>query len=110
MRRQCFVPFSIIAGTAVTAASRCEPVKPALSRSGGGGTAGPKAGSAARRVIPVAARDTSRPCPEYGHVAQENRPTQEKFECTRCGFLANADHVGALNVLNRAGLVLCAEV
>ncbi|MFF4744961.1 hypothetical protein [Streptomyces sp. NPDC001268] len=29
-------------------------------------------------------------------------------ECTACGFAANADHVGAANVLNRAGPVLCA--
>ncbi|MDX3224820.1 transposase [Streptomyces sp. ME19-01-6] len=66
-----------------------------------------KAESAARRVIPVEARNTSRTCPECGHVAKENRVSQAKFECTECGFLANADHVGALNVLSRAGLVLC---
>ncbi|MFJ5560430.1 RNA-guided endonuclease InsQ/TnpB family protein [Streptomyces sp. NPDC093250] len=66
-----------------------------------------KAESAARRVIPVDARNTSRTCPDCGHVAKENRVTQAKFECTACGFLANADHVGALNVLSRAGLVLC---
>ncbi|MGY1498028.1 RNA-guided endonuclease InsQ/TnpB family protein [Streptomyces sp. QTS52] len=72
-----------------------------------------KAESAGRRVIPVDARNTSRTCPPSvggcGHVSAENRPTQEKFECTECGFLANADHVGALNVRHRAGLALCAE-
>jgi putative transposase len=68
-----------------------------------------KAESAGRRVIPVDARNTSRTCPECGHVAKENRTTQAKFECTECGFAAHADHVGALNVLSRAGLVLCAE-
>lgn len=67
-----------------------------------------KAESAGRRVIPVDARNTSRTCPECGHVAKENRTTQATFECTSCGFLANADHVGALNVLDRAGLALCA--
>ncbi|MET9915992.1 transposase [Streptomyces sp. NPDC006435] len=66
-----------------------------------------KAGSAGRLVIPVDARSTSRTCPECGHVAKENRITQAKFQCTACGFAANADHVGATNVLNRAGLVLC---
>ncbi|GAA3369848.1 RNA-guided endonuclease TnpB family protein [Streptomyces sannanensis] len=66
-----------------------------------------KAESAGRRVIPVDARNTSRTCPECGHVAKENRVTQAKFQCTACGFTANADHVGALNVLSRAGLVLC---
>ncbi|MEV8596199.1 transposase [Streptomyces sp. NPDC052012] len=67
-----------------------------------------KAESAGRRVISVDARNTSRTCPECGHVAKGNRVTQAKFQCTACGFAANADHVGATNVLNRAGLVLCA--
>jgi putative transposase len=58
-------------------------------------------------VLAVDARNTSRTCPSCGNVAKENRATQAKFECVRCGFAANADHVGAMNVLNRAGLVLC---
>ncbi|MFJ8860667.1 RNA-guided endonuclease InsQ/TnpB family protein [Streptomyces sp. NPDC102451] len=66
-----------------------------------------KAESAGRLVVAVDARNTSRTCPECGHVAKENRVTQERFQCTACGFAANADHVGATNVLNRAGLVLC---
>ncbi|MEW2488779.1 transposase [Streptomyces sp. NPDC048411] len=66
-----------------------------------------KAESAGRRLVAVDARNTSRTCPDCGHVSRENRVTQAKFECTACGFGANADHVGALNVLNRAGLVLC---
>ncbi|MFE9888332.1 RNA-guided endonuclease InsQ/TnpB family protein [Streptomyces scopuliridis] len=70
-----------------------------------------KAESAARRVIPVNARNTSRTCPPdiggCGHVAKENRVTQAKFECVKCGLVENADRVGALNVLHRAGLVLC---
>ncbi|MCX5376080.1 transposase [Streptomyces sp. NBC_00091] len=72
-----------------------------------------KAESAGRRVIEVDARDTSRTCPPEiggcGHVAKENRVTQAKFECTACGLAENADRVGALNVLHRAGLALCAE-
>ncbi|MFD9622875.1 zinc ribbon domain-containing protein, partial [Streptomyces virginiae] len=40
---------------------------------------------------------------ECGHVAKENRPTQEKFHCVGCGHQAHADIVGASNVL-RAGL------
>lgn len=71
-----------------------------------------KAESAARRVIGVDARNTSRTCPlaagGCGHVARENRATQAKFECVKCGLVENADAVGALNVLHRAGLVLCA--
>ncbi|MEU2135130.1 transposase [Streptomyces sp. NPDC018352] len=66
-----------------------------------------KAESAGRTVIAVDPRNTSRTCPSCGHSAKENRVTQAKFECTACGFAANADHVGATNVLNRAGLALC---
>ncbi|MEU3282856.1 RNA-guided endonuclease InsQ/TnpB family protein [Streptomyces antibioticus] len=66
-----------------------------------------KAESAGRRTIPVDARNTSRTCPECGHVAKENRLTQARFRCTACRFTANADHVGATNILNSAGLVLC---
>lgn len=64
--------------------------------------------SAGRLVVPVDARNTPRTCPECEHATKENRVTQAKFACTACGFAANADHVGATNVLNRAGLVLCA--
>jgi putative transposase len=64
-----------------------------------------KAESAGRVVIPVDPRNTSRRCPECGHTAKENRPTQEKFHCAGCGHTAHADVVGALNVL-RAGLAL----
>ena len=63
-----------------------------------------KAESAGREVIAVDPRNTSRTCPECGHVSKENRLTQEKFHCVACGHTAHADTVGALNVL-RAGLV-----
>ncbi|MFJ5034122.1 RNA-guided endonuclease InsQ/TnpB family protein [Streptomyces sp. NPDC088560] len=63
-----------------------------------------KAESAGREVIAVDPRNTSRTCPECGHVSAENRPTQGKFHCVSCGHNAHADTVGALNVL-RAGLV-----
>lgn len=66
-----------------------------------------KAESAGRRVITVDARNTSRTCLGCGHTAKENRTTQANFECVQCGFVANADYVGATNVLNRAGLALC---
>lgn len=62
-----------------------------------------KAESAGREVIAVDSRNTSRTCPECGHVAKENRPSQERFRCVACGHTAHADVVGAVNVL-RAGL------
>ncbi|MFF3075274.1 RNA-guided endonuclease InsQ/TnpB family protein [Kitasatospora sp. NPDC057936] len=63
-----------------------------------------KAESAGREVIAVDPRNTSRTCPECGHVAAQNRPNQETFHCVGCGYQAHADTVGATNVL-RAGLV-----
>ncbi|MGW3450322.1 RNA-guided endonuclease InsQ/TnpB family protein [Streptomyces sp. NPDC001076] len=63
-----------------------------------------KAEGAGRQVMAVDPRNTSRRCPECGHTAKENRPTQEKFHCVSCGHNAHADTVGAINVL-RAGLV-----
>ncbi|WKX72834.1 transposase [Streptomyces sp. XD-27] len=62
-----------------------------------------KAECAGREVTAVAPRNTSRQCPECGHTARENRPTQETFCCVACGHSAHADTVGASNVL-RAGL------
>ena len=62
-----------------------------------------KAEGAGRQVMAVDPRNTSRRCPECGHTAKENRPTQETFHCVSCGHSAHADTVGAINVL-RAGL------
>nr|WSX53212.1 transposase [Streptomyces sp. NBC_00974] len=66
-----------------------------------------KAESAGRKIVAVDPRNTSRECPQCGHTAKENRPTQKKFHCVSCGHAAHADTVGAINVLNRAGLVRC---
>jgi transposase len=41
---------------------------------------------------------TSRECPQDGTVRQENR-RGEKFRCVVCGYAADADYVGARNVL-----------
>jgi putative transposase len=64
-----------------------------------------KAASAGRTTIPVDARNTSRTCPECGYVSGENRLEQAVFRCVACGYTGHADTVGALNVLQRAGLV-----
>ena len=54
-------------------------------------------------LVPVPAQDTSRKCPDCGHVSAENRKSQAKFICVLCGFSANADWVGAVNI-REAGL------
>jgi putative transposase len=54
-------------------------------------------------LVPVLAQNTSRKCPACGHVSAENRKSQAKFVCVSCGFSANADWVGAVNI-REAGL------
>jgi putative transposase len=65
------------------------------------------ADSAGRPLIPVDPRNTSRTCPRThcGHVAEQHRPTHEKFQCVRRGHTDHADRVGARNIATRAGLV-----
>lgn len=54
--------------------------------------------------------NTSRQCPECGHIHADNRKTQAVFCCVACGYKANADLVGAMNVLARGHRVLaCGE-
>lgn len=52
-------------------------------------------------VIKVPPQNTSRTCPACGHCSGDNRKTQAKFCCFRCVYSANADHVGAINILAR---------
>jgi putative transposase len=49
--------------------------------------------------VAVAPQNTSRTCPCCGHVSAQNRKTQARFACVKCSHEANADHVGALNIL-----------
>ncbi|MGN6317005.1 RNA-guided endonuclease InsQ/TnpB family protein [Trinickia sp.] len=61
--------------------------------------------------VAVPPRNTSRMCPHCGHISAENRKTQALFACITCGHTANADHVGALNVLAAGHAVLaCGEL
>ena len=64
-----------------------------------------KAENAGRELIPVNPANTSRTCPQCGHCAKENRPSQAVFTCQRCQFTGHADTVGAINIL-RAGTAL----
>ncbi len=58
-------------------------------------------------LIAVPPQNTSRTCPACCHVSADNRPSQAQFQCVECGFEANADLVGAINIL-RAGHARCA--
>jgi putative transposase len=53
------------------------------------------------RLVVVPPQHTSQTCPVCGHISAENRKTQAIFRCTECTFEANADQVGAMNILSR---------
>ena len=58
------------------------------------------------QLILVAPQYTSQCCPACGHTAKANRTTQALFACVQCGYTANADVVGAMNVLQRGRALL----
>ena len=62
------------------------------------------------QVLAVPPAYTSQRCACCGHTAKENRPTQSKFECLKCGYTANADVNGARNILAAGHAVLACEV
>jgi IS605 OrfB family transposase len=45
---------------------------------------------------------TSQICSSCGKKDKKSRKSQSRFKCTSCGFLINADHNAALNILARA--------
>ena len=60
-------------------------------------------------LIKINPRYTSQTCFECKHIAKENRQTQSKFECVKCGYIANADVNAARNILAAGHAVLSAE-
>ena len=44
---------------------------------------------------------TSKMCPICGTISDDNRTTQENFECIHCGHKDNADHNASINILQR---------
>lgn len=62
---------------------------------------GYKAQRAGVAVVEVDPRNTSRECPQCGHIDKKNRRTQAKFRCTRCGHRGHADCVAAENIRRR---------
>lgn len=57
-------------------------------------------------LFAVPPQNTSRACPYCNHTAKENRETQAHFECVTCGYMENADVVGAINVLGRGRAIV----
>ncbi len=60
-------------------------------------------------LIRVEPKYTSLKCSRCGHISKENRLTQAKFICTKCGYTSNADYNASVNVLNAVGTTVKAS-
>jgi putative transposase len=56
------------------------------------------------RLIQVPPAYTSQTCSRCSHIDKRSRVSRSKFQCTQCGFSANADTNAAVNILRRADL------
>ena len=61
-----------------------------------------KAALAGVELVLVDPRNTSRTCPVCGNIDKKNRKSQSIFECTVCGYVANADINAAENIRRAA--------
>ena len=50
-------------------------------------------------LVKVNPQYTSQKCSRCGHISKENRKTQAKFICEKCGNILNADYNASLNIL-----------
>jgi IS605 OrfB family transposase len=57
-----------------------------------------KAERAGIPLVLVDPRNTSRTCPQCGHVDRANRKSQSLFSCGSCGYSGHADHIAAVNI------------
>jgi putative transposase len=53
-------------------------------------------------IVAIEPHNTSRLCPECGHIAKANRKSQSVFLCVNCGYSQNADYVASVNISRRA--------
>jgi len=60
-------------------------------------------------LIKVNPHYTSQTCFQCKHATKENRRTQAKFECVKCGYITNADVNAARNILAAGHAVLSVE-
>jgi len=53
-------------------------------------------------LLLVDPHNTSRECPECGHIDKANRKTRDNFVCIKCGLAGPADTIAAQNIRARA--------
>lgn len=64
-----------------------------------------KAELAGVKFVQVDPAYTSQTCYACGHVSRDNRKSQSRFECVKCGHTSNADINAAKNILRKAAKV-----
>lgn len=52
------------------------------------------------KVRKVSSHYTSQMCSKCGYIDENNRKTQDKFVCLKCGYKANADYNASQNIAN----------
>ncbi len=57
-----------------------------------------KAAAVGIKVVKILPRYTSQRCSKCGYIHRENRPTQQIFQCLKCGYEANADYNASQNI------------
>ena len=65
-----------------------------------------KAKKLGKFVLLVDPKNTSRECPQCGHIHPDNRKNQSQFLCVKCGHADNADRNAAYNIENRARKII----
>lgn len=54
-----------------------------------------------KQFVQVNPKHTSQECSECGHISPENRKTQSKFKCVKCGYEDHADKNASKNIKSR---------
>lgn len=57
-----------------------------------------KANEAGIKIVKIKPKYTSQRCSKCGYIDKENRPSQSRFICQKCGFEENADYNASQNI------------
>jgi putative transposase len=64
-----------------------------------------------KELVKIPPAYTSQTCSACGHVSKNNRKSQSKFVCEKCGLTIHADHNAAINIhtLGQRGINACGD-